>query len=102
MATIKTMVEMVETDEMEEILAEMVVVTAAGLLAIIIKVCIVKKFRKEKPKIHIDYVHVFTIRIWSDRPNRGRYGNFSEDGPRGGGGFDRNQREGSFNNREDR
>lgn len=52
-----------------------------------------------------------------DRPaNRGRYGNFSEDGPRGGGndrgndrggndrgGFDRNQREGSYgNNRDDR
>ena len=40
-----------------------------------------------------------------DRPNRGRYGNFAEDGPRGGGGgggYDRNQREGSFNNRDDR
>lgn len=42
-----------------------------------------------------------------DRPaNRGRYGNFNDDGPRGGGGgggFDRNQREGSYgNNRDDR
>ncbi|XP_055311971.1 eukaryotic translation initiation factor 4H-like isoform X2 [Sitodiplosis mosellana] len=38
-----------------------------------------------------------------DRPaNRGRYGNFSDDGPRGGGGYERNQREGSFNNRDDR
>lgn len=37
-------------------------------------------------------------------PNRGRYGNFSEDGQRGGGGggYDRNHREGSFNNRDDR
>lgn len=34
-------------------------------------------------------------------PNRGRYGNFSEDGQRGG--YDRNQREGSYgNNRDDR
>lgn len=34
-----------------------------------------------------------------DRPaNRGRYGNFSDDGPRGN--FDRNQREGSYGNRD--
>lgn len=52
--------------------------------------------------------------LWIDRaPNRGRYGNFSEDGPRGGGegggrgeggsrgGFDRNQREGSYGNNRD-
>lgn len=43
------------------------------------------------------------IFIQSDRTaNRGRYGNFTDDGPRGGGGYDRNQREGSFNNRDDR
>lgn len=49
---------------------------------------------------------LYFILSQSDRPaNRGRYGNFSEDGPRGGGGgggYERNQREGSFNNRDDR
>lgn len=64
-----------------------------------------------------DFVFFFFVVLigWNvDRPaNRGRYGNFSEDGPRGGGGggnggggggFDRNQREGSYgsNQRDDR
>lgn len=51
--------------------------------------------------------------MYVDRgPNRGRYGDFSEDGPQrggagggggGGGGFNnRNQREGSFGSRDDR
>lgn len=53
----------------------------------------------------IDYI--MAMISWTDRaPNRGRYGNFSEDGPRGGergggGGFERNQREGSFGNQRE-
>lgn len=49
--------------------------------------------------VYLDWMEIV------DRPaNRGRYGNFNDDGPRGGGGgFDRNQREGSYgNNRDDR
>lgn len=49
-----------------------------------------------------NFVFVFFL----DRgPNRGRYGDFTEDGPqRGGSGFrrDGNQRDGSFANRDDR
>lgn len=96
MVTIKTRAEMAETlgmdgmDGMAEILAEIIEVTAAGLLATITKVIV------ESP----DSEHASNSLSFPDRPaNRGRYGNFSEDGPRGG--YDRNNREGSFNNQRD-